>query len=576
MEHKLSIELPAKASRRFLSHNTDFDNWGELETYYEALKNREIASLQDLKQWLEDRSELDAAVAEESGWRYIHMTRNTTDEKARQQYEHFVTEINPKISPYAHELNKKLMASPFTGQLDPSQCFPYLRSVRKSIELYRDENVPLLTQSQVKVQEFAAISGKMTVTHNEQELTLQQASRYLQDTDRNTRETVFRKIQERRLQDVEALDDLFDELVALRHQIALNAGHDNFRDYKFAALGRFDYGPEDCFEFHEAISREIRPIVDEIATKRKQDLGVEQLRPWDTEVDVRGRPPLRPFNDSRELIAKAITCFHRLRPYFGERLAIMKEMGHLDLDSRIGKAPGGYNYPLMETGVPFIFMNAANTFLDVKTIVHEGGHSVHSFLTRKLWIRPFKSLPAEIAELASMSMELFSMDHWDVFFDNEDDLKRAKLEQLRGILSIFPWVATVDSFQHWIYTHPDHQASERTEQWQQELKTFSGKVIDWTGIEAYNAKSWQKQLHIYEVPFYYIEYAMAQLGAVAMWKQFREDKEQALDNYMSALSLGYTRPIGEIYKTAGIKFDFSQSYVRELAQFVKSELDALL
>ncbi|MCH8318761.1 MAG: M3 family oligoendopeptidase, partial [Bacteroidetes bacterium] len=308
---------------------------------------------------------------------------------------------------------------------------------------------------------------------------------------------------------------------------------------------------------------------------RKKKMRVEKLRPWDLQVDKDGFPPLKPFNNTDELIEKTKQCFYRLDPFLGDCLVTMKEMGHLDLESRKGKAPGGYNYPLDEIGVPFIFMNATSTLSDLVTIVHEGGHAVHSFLTKDLELVAFKHTPSEVAELASMSMELISMDHWDLFFDNEKDLLRAKRKHLEQIIETLPWVAVIDKFQHWIYQNPGHKVDERVKKWNEIFDLFSSDVLDWQGLEHYKDYIWQKQLHLYEVPFYYIEYGIAQLGALAVWKNFKENPKKGLEKYLSALRLGYTRPIRDIYETAGIKFDFSKEYIRELIGFVKEELDEL-
>lgn len=250
-------------------------------------------------------------------------------------------------------------------------------------------------------------------------------------------------------------------------------------------------------------------------------------------------------------------------------------MGHLDLESRKGKAPGGYNYPLAEIGVPFIFMNATSTLRDLVTILHEGGHAIHSFVTRDLELANFKSTPSEVAELASMTMELISMDHWDLFFDHPENLKRAKKEHLEQIIETLPWVATIDKFQHWIYENPRHDRSDRTRQWNRIFDRFSDNITDWSGLQDQKDNLWQKQLHLYEVPFYYIEYGMAQLGAIAIWKNYKKDPKKGLQGYLNALKLGYMRSIPEIYRAAGIKFDFSREYISELMQFVQEELEAL-
>jgi oligoendopeptidase F len=377
------------------------------------------------------------------------------------------------------------------------------------------------------------------------------------------------------LQDKDKLDELFNELLKLRHQVALNAGFENFRDYMFQALGRFDYNQHDCYKFHAAIEREIVPLLQIQAEKRRISLGLPELKPWDMDVDISGKPALKPFQNGQDLIDKSIQCFKGLHPYVGQCLETMKENSLFDVESRKGKAPGGYNYPLSETGAPFIFMNSANTFRDLTTMVHEGGHAVHTFISSSLELNDFKHVPSEVAELASMSMELISMDKWDVFFDNEEDLKRAKKDQLRDVLKTLPWVAVVDQFQHWIYTNPNHTTEQRKIAWKEIIEPFGNNFTNWTGYEEALENLWQKQLHIFEVPFYYIEYAIAQLGAIAVWKNYKENPEQGLENYLAALKLGYSKTIKEIYKTAGIEFNFSSEYVHELAKFIKAELEKI-
>jgi oligoendopeptidase F len=343
----------------------------------------------------------------------------------------------------------------------------------------------------------------------------------------------------------------------------------------FAAMGRFDYTPEDCFDFHKAIAKEVVPVTNNFDKKRKDQLGLTNLKPWDTQVDTTGKPPLKPFNGGEELIDNAINCFYKIRTYFGERLEIMKQMKYVDLESKNGKAPGGFNYPLHEIGVPFIYMNAVGSQRDLVTMVHEGGHAVHSFLCRDLPLIDFKNAPSEVAELASMSMELITMDYWNEFYDNEEDLKRAKKEQLQKILETLPWVASIDKFQHWLYENPTHTAEERNATWNSIMKVFGSDVIDWSEHQEDLTNLWQKQLHLFEVPFYYIEYGMAQLGAIAVWRNFKQNPEQAIDQYVAALKLGYTKSIKEIYETAGIEFNFTQAYVKELVDFVKEELSKI-
>jgi oligoendopeptidase F len=563
-----------KKPRTFIPENLEI-KWENLEPVFNDLLQREINSVAELEHWLNDRSELEAALEEDFAWRYIKMTCDTANEELLQHFQYFATEIEPKVAPYNNQLNEKLMISPFVEELDEEKYFIYLRSIKKSLELFREENIPLQTQIQIEQQQYQSITGSMTVEFDGKEFTLEQAAVFLKDLNRDIRQIAWEKITDRRLQDREKLNELFNKLKALRHQVAVNAGFENFRDYMFQALGRFDYTPQDCYSFHEAIEKEIVPLLKEVADKRKASLALPELKPWDTEVDISGKPALKPFKNGEELVEKSITCFNRINSYLGERLQIMKANGLFDVESRKGKAPGGYNYPLAETGAPFIFMNSANTFRDLTTMVHEGGHAVHTFLTADLGLNDFKHCPSEVAELASMSMELISMDQWDVYFDNAEDLRRAKRDQLIDVLKTLPWVAVVDQFQHWLYTNPDHSTDQRTEAWTEIFERFGANFVDWQQHGDANANLWQKQLHIFEVPFYYIEYGMAQLGAIAVWKNYKQNPEKGLEQYLNALKLGYTKTITEIYETAGIQFDFSAAYVKELAAFVKSEIDKI-
>ncbi len=562
-------------ARQFLPADFKVTDWDALLPYFEELKTRELNSKQQLEKWLQDVSELEAVISEDACWRQINMTCDTTNKEYEAAFTYFCMEIEPKMKPYGFELNKKLLACPFTKELDTDLYFPYLRSVDNAAKLYREENVQLQAEMNLLAQQYGVISGAMSVEVEGKEYTLQQAAKFLHSPDRSIRETVFTKVARRRLEDKEKLNELFDKLLKLRQQVALNAGFDNYRDYKFRELGRFDYSVAECFAFHDAVKEHIVPLHAMLVKNRQRKLGLDTMRPWDGDAEPVGVEPLHPFADGKELIDKAEKVFNDLGPYFSGCLQTMQQMHRLDLNSRKGKAPGGYNCPLAETGVPFIFMNAAGTMSDVITIMHEGGHAVHSFLSHPLPLSAFKEYPMEIAELASMSMELFSMEHWDVFFNDTQELKRAQLEEMERVISVLPWIATIDKYQHWLYTHPGHTIAEREAQWLIILNEFSTGITDWSGFEEYRTNFWQKQLHLFEVPFYYIEYGIAQLGAIAMWRQYRQNKEQAIDNYMKALSLGYTKTLKELYATAGIKFDFSVAYIKELADFVTPVLNEM-
>jgi len=564
-----------KRPHHFLPSHFELTQWESLEPYFKALLDREITDKISLEKWMQDLSELEAFVSEDACWRQIKMTCDTTDASLEAAFTFFCMEIQPKIQPYADALNKKLIQCPFTSSLDQNEYFTYLRSVKKSIDLFREQNIPLQAALSVLQQQYGTIAGRMTITVDDKEYTLQQAAQFLESEDRAKREQVYLKIQERRLQDTQEMHDLFTSLIQKRHQVALNAGFQNYRDYKFVELGRFDYTKEDCYQFHDAIKLHVLPIIDKIYERKKNKLGLTTLKPWDTEAEPIATKPLRPFTDGKDLYHKSVTCFEQINPFFADCLKKMDALKHFDLESRQGKAPGGYNCPLAESGAPFIFMNAAGQMGDVTTMVHEVGHAIHSFLAHPLPLSGFKEYPMEIAEVASMSMELFTMNHWQAFFDNDEDLKRAQEHQLERTITIFPWIAIIDKFQHWVYENPNNTIEERTQEWIKITKEFSTNSIDYSGLDVYRAIGWQRQLHLFEVPFYYIEYGIAQLGAIGMWMQYQKNPSLALENYMNALSLGGTRTLPELYKTAGISFDFSSSYVKSLMDFTNEALEKL-
>jgi oligoendopeptidase F len=567
-------ELTSEKKKSFLPVSISYDRWEDIEPLYIDLNTRDISSLEGMQKWLSDLSELEAAISEHLGWLYIKMTCDTQDKARSEAYTYFMEEINPKIEPYVDLLNKKMVASPAVKQLDPRFSL-YVKQVENSIRIFREENIPLNAELSVKEQQYGSIAGAMTIDHEGKTLTLQQASNILKDPDRNKRQQVYQKIAARRLQDRNKLDELFNELVKLRTTVAVNSGLKNYRDYKFVELDRFDYTPEDCNNFHASVSSSVTPVLNQLVRERKALMKLDVLKPWDLSVDPLGRPDMRPFEKGSEMLDQSIQCFNEIDPYFGMVLSTLKEKNYTDLDSRIGKAPGGYNYPLYESGVPFIFMNASGSLRDVITMVHEGGHAIHSMLTADLDFIGFKELPSEVAELASMSMELISMEHWNHFFSSEEDLKRAKKEQLQGVIETLPWIACVDAFQNWLYLNPEHSAQQRTNAWIDTYSKFSSTEVDWSENRSSLEAMWQKQLHIFEVPFYYIEYGIAQLGAIAVWRNYKNDPQNAIRQYKNALKIGYSASIPEIYEAAGIRFDFSKNYIEELIGFVRSEYDKL-
>ena len=563
-----------KVVRHFLPESINLNDWNLIEPFFKSLVDRQNNSIDDLIKWLSDLSELETILEEHSGWLYIRMTCDTQDKALTEAYTYFVEEISPKIAPYHDQINKKLVAEKFVSSLD-KRFENYIKGVQNSIKLFREKNISIQAQLSVKEQQFGEISGAMSVDVNGKTLTLQQAANFLKDPNRELRNQVYHQVVDRRAVDRDRLDSLFNELINLRTQIAKNADFENYRDYKFVELDRFDYTVNDCIAFHSSVKNSIVPVLNDFMAERKAQLKVTSLKPYDLEVDPQGKNDLKPFEKGTELLDKSIACFSEIDGYFGHVLTTLKSKGYTDLDSRIGKAPGGYNYPLYESGVPFIFMNASGSLRDVVTMVHEGGHAIHSMLTADLDFIGFKSLPSEVAELASMSMELISMEHWQHFFSNADDLKRAKREQLENVIEALPWIACIDAFQHWLYTNAEHTVEQRTSQWKKLILDYSSSLVDWSEDQKALEAMWQKQLHLFEVPFYYIEYGMAQLGAIAVWRNYKNNPTKAIEQYKNALSLGYTKSIPEIYQAAGIRFDFSENYIKELIDFVKQELKKL-
>lgn len=568
-------ELKPYEPRKFLPEQTNLGDWSEIEPLLDELEARlkSVSSRAALEAWLLTSSEFASAIAQESSMRYIAMTCQTDDPEREKAFLHFVENIEPKLKPRSFRLEQLLVQSPYFKELDESEYGVLKRKVRTHVELFRPENVPLETEETKLGQQYQKLVGAMTVQYDGREQTLPQLARYLEEPDRAVRHEVFELMVRRRAQDREPLDRIFDELLKLRVTISKNAGFDNYRDYVFKRYERFDYTPEDCEAFQEAVEVHIVPLARRIQEDRKRQLGVDALKPWDLSVDPKNRPPLRPFTETRELIKKTQDIFDRLDPHLSADFRLMNENSLLDLANRKGKAPGGYQSTLQESRVPFIFMNAVGLHRDVETLLHESGHAFHSLAARNLKINDYRHAPIEFCEVASMGMELLAADELDRFYTPEDK-RRAQLGHLKDIIGLFPWIAQVDAFQHWIYLNPGHSRKERTHAWLELTQRFGG-IEDWSGYEFSRETLWHKQLHIFEVPFYYIEYGIAQLGALQLWQNSRKDLKKALADYRHALSLGGSRPLPELFKAAGIRFDFSEGTIRPLIEAVKQEYERL-
>ncbi|MEE9296856.1 MAG: M3 family oligoendopeptidase [Phycisphaerae bacterium] len=559
--------------RQFVEARDTLSEWSRIAPYFEDLKSRALDTPQQMNGWLVDWSELAACIDEVGQRRYVNMTCHTDDPECKKAYLDFVENIDPKCKPMWHVLNKRYMASPAAQSLPRRRFEVFDRCIRNAVELYNDENVSLQVEEARLEQNYQETMAAMTVTYEGREQTLQQLSKYLERTERGVRQEVWELSINRRLQDAQRLELLFDKLFKLRHQMALNAGFDEYRAYVFRLKERFDYTPEDCLRFHDAIERTCVPLLRAQHASRKGRLRVEALRPWDLSVDTRGRPPLKPFAESEELVRNCTAIFDHIDPGLGDQFRDMAARGDLDLDSRKGKTPGGYQSTFQEARRPFIFMNAVGLERDVRTLLHECGHAFHALACRDEPLVHYRSAPVEFSEVASMAMELMAFDHLDVFYCSED-LERAQRNQLQSIVSILPWVATVDAFQHWMYTHPQHTPEQRRDQWLSLHQRFGG-LEDFSGYERALECSWHRQLHLFEAPFYYVEYGIAQLGALQLWQNARRSRGQALGDYHRALALGGSRKLPELFEAANIRFDFSIETIGPLMDTVQDALSKL-
>jgi oligoendopeptidase F len=555
----------------FVPADIDATNWDNLQPYYQQLLDREFKCSGCLEQFLLDRSELDAAASEAGSNLYITMTCNTEDKNAKDAFLSFVENVEPELKKLGFELNKKVVGSQHIDSLDKDRFGVLVRDWCADVEIFRDENVPLQTEDTKLGQEYAELCGAMMVNFDGEERTMPQMGMYQQDQDRSVREASWRAVAERRLQDRDTIDGIFDKMVANRNQTAQNAGFEEYRGYMFAVKHRFDYTPEDCIAFHDAIDEACMPIVRALAKERKEALGVDTLRPWDIAVDPHGHAALKPFDSADDLIEKTSKLFHRMDTELGDMFDTMRDGGYsLDLDSRKGKAPGGYQASRDRQRKPFIFMNAAGLPRDLDTMVHEAGHAFHYMLCRHDDLVWYRGAPLEFAEVASMSMELLAYPFLDEFYSPEE-IKRAIKKHLEGIVSTLTWVATIDAFQHWIYLNPEHTREERTAHWLELGERFGGGV-DWTGLEAEQEAVWHRQLHPFEVPFYYVEYGIAQLGALQMWLKYIENPKEAIAAYKNGLELGASKTLPSLFEASGLKFDFTTDMVSTLMKTVGEEL----
>ncbi|MBR50626.1 MAG: hypothetical protein CMA83_03545 [Euryarchaeota archaeon] len=545
----------------FVPKDLDGSSWESIEPFMNDLRDRKLSCSNCLETFIADRSSLSEVISEARARLYIDMTCHTDDEDIQKSWMQFVENVQPKLSEYSDILNRRLVEHQALDEL-PERFGILVKGIKTDIAIFREENIPLSTQATKLVTEYNEICGAQMVEFDGEQKTFAQMAIYFENTDRKIREDAWKAVSERRFEDNERVSEIYDELIQIRHKMAINAGFEGFQQYMFASMHRFDYSIEDCLEFHESIETVCQPLRHRTDGERMRDLGIDSLRPWDMGVDVKGRPPLQPFNDVQEMVDGCSRIFHNMSEELGNYFDQLDANDCLDLDSRKGKAPGGYQYYLQKSRLPFIFMNAAGTQRNIETMIHEAGHAFHSFYSGHLDLIHERDSPIEFAEVASMSMELLTHPHWEEFYDNKD-ADRARRKHLEDIISFMPWMATIDAFQHWVYANPNHSREERAEKWL-ELGERFGPKVDMTGFEDIHKVSWQRQGHLFGVPFYYVEYGIAQLGALQMWKYHRRDTQDALDRYKAGLSLGYTRGLTELFQASGLELSFSESYVGEL------------
>jgi oligoendopeptidase F len=553
---------------RWLPAGWRADRWEAIEPRLRELEERPIRDRTELERWLRDRDELDAWISDESARRNVAAARHTDDAAAERAHLEFQTEIVPQIQPVDDRLDRKYLAAPQRAELDRRRWEVHDRDVELAVRLFRPANVELEAREEELCVEYGRITGAMTVTWRGREWTLPELAPFAEEPDRALREETWRLAAARRGRDADALEELFDRMHALRARMASNAGFANYRDYMHEAKGRFDYRAEDCLEFGRNVERHVLPVVRRMQEWRRERLGLATLRPWDTAVDPMQAPAFQPFTDQAGQVAIAARLLARVHPDFATELHWMAAADLLDLEPRSHKRPGGFMDTFEGARVPFIFANSGRTHGDVETLLHETGHALHALAARELEPGSYRSAPLEFAEVASMGMEAMCMEHLGEEYPAEQ-VRAARLRSLEGIAATLPWVATVDGFQQRLYVEPCLGREARQRAWLELRQRFSAGV-DWSGLEPERAREWHRQLHVFEVPFYYVEYAIAQIGALQLWVRYRRDRAAAVRRYREGLALGGSRPLPELFAAAGLRFDPRGESLLELMNELES------
>ena len=562
-----------------LADDFNATSWEDLEPVTKSLLERSVENADDLESLFKDISDMAEHVSEAGAKLYIGMTCDTENEDKQAAFMSFVENIRPKMSEVSNQIDLKIANLDFLDSL-PERYDLILRSMNNSIQIFREENIPLSVECTRLSTEYQKISGAMTVEFEGKERTMPQMRKFLESNNRDIRRSAWIKIRERRMVDSERISEIMDDLVRIRHAIAINSGFENYVEYAFRSMERFDYSPKDCLAFHQAVEIHCMPVIHSINEERRSGFGYDELMPWDVNEksgdspDIFGRPPLRPFEKVEDLVSITSKVFHSLSPELGGMFDRLVDGEVLDLDSRKGKAPGGYQYNLEKTGLPFIFMNASGLQGDVETMIHEAGHAFHTMYCSHHELIQERNYPIEFAEVASMSMELLTQPYWDEFYHSKETTDRARKMHLEAIIGLLAWICRIDAFQHWMYSSPSHTREERSTAWLN-LREKYGPKTNWNGFEDDESLFWQTQGHLFGAPFYYIEYGIAQLGALQLWMTQLDDPDKALEDYANAMKLGNTRTLPHLFESADIKLSFDKEHVGNLISSVKKSLSEL-
>lgn len=563
-----AVRHPAPPAK-YLPADLRIHTFADIEPFLLALAERDLNSAESLQAWLLDRSEVASALAEESLTRSYASQCHTNDEELEKAHLAFQTELLPAVKPLEDRLDRLYLACPCRKELG-SEWEVYDREVALAARLFREENVALEAKEEEMSNQYDRLIGAMTVEFRGETRTLSAMRPFLEDPERETREESWRVSAARRLQNADQLDVLFEDMRSNRIAQAQNAGYDNYRDYMHDAKERFDYTPADCIAFADNVANMVMPVMERLQEYRQKALGVTTLRPWDMGVDLEGAPAFEPFQNQAGQVDVSARLLDAISPQFGEELRWMETAGLLDLDTRPHKAPGGFMDTYERRRVPTIFANSGTTHGDIETLVHEGGHALNGLFSRHLEPVSYRMPPLEFAEVASMGMESMAMEHFAKVYPVEE-ARRARLQSLEGMITTFAWVAVIDGFQQWLYTDgAEAGPAERRAYWCSLHNRFKGKV-DWNGLQAEHDSLWQRQLHIYHVPFYYIEYAQAQMGALQLWIRYRQEPEAAVADYRRALGLGGSRKLPELFEACGLVYDPRGEHLGEWMEEVERE-----